>query len=102
MRAMRGRLVWAAPVASALLLAAAGALRVAADLPTDKLVAEVLPNVVLGLSLPLLGAAVLAQLPRHPLGRLWVATGVVAALTVAVHSYAEAASREGLPLGVAA
>jgi signal transduction histidine kinase len=97
MTRMGGR-VWIAPVASGLLLAATGALRVVGDLPNDRLVAEILPNVVLGLVLPLLGAAVLSQLPRHSLGRLWVFTGLAASTTLAVYSYADLASRSGLPL----
>lgn len=93
-----------APAVSGLLLAAAGALRVAGDLPNDHLVAEILPNAVLALVLPLLGSAVLVQLPGHLLGRLWVATGVAGAVTLAVHSYAEVATApgSGLPLAVPA
>lgn len=92
---MGARRALLAPAVSGLLLAAAGALRVGGDLPNDHLVGEILPNVVLALVLPLLGAAVLAQLPQHPLGRLWVATGLAGAVTLAVHSYAEVATMPG-------
>ncbi len=88
MSRMGGRLIWGAPVASGLLLAATGALALGAPVPSDHFLDQVLPNVVLGLVLPLLGAIVLSKLPGHPLGRLWVLTGVAGALTLAVHTYA--------------
>lgn len=106
MRTVRGRsLVWGAPVVSVLLLAATGATVVAMPVSTDRLLADRLANVVLALVLPLLGAAVLAAVPRSPLGRLWVTTGLAGALTLAVHTYAQAATevRPGaLPAGTAA
>ena len=100
---MGGPRVWAAPVASGVLLAATGVMRVGGDLSTEHFVSDILPNVVLALVLPLLGAVVLAQLPGHLLGRLWVATGLAGALTLAIHSYAELATRSAsdrLPFAV--
>jgi len=88
MSRMGGRVVWCAPVASGVLLAATGTLALAVPVPSDHVISEVLPNVVLALILPLLGALVLSQLPRHPLGRLWTLTGVAGAMTLAVHTYA--------------
>lgn len=93
MISMRRR-VWLAPAVGGTLLLVAAALRLGGDLPTEQLVSDVLPNVVLGLGLPALGAAVLTRLPGHRLGQLWVFCGLAAALTLAVHSYAEVASRQ--------
>lgn len=93
--------VWAVPVSCGLLLAATGAAALALDVPTPDLVAVVLPNTVLGLVLPLIGAAVLSQLPGHPLGRLWLFCGAAGTLTLANHTYAQVAlEREQLPLAV--
>lgn len=99
---MGGRLMGVAPAVGVLLLAAAGAIRVAAGLPVTD--GDVLANVVLGLALPLLGATVLRHVPRHLLGRLWLGTGLAAASTLAVHSYAEVAASPSyqLPLTTAA
>jgi signal transduction histidine kinase len=102
MTRMGGRVVWVAPVVSGLLLAVTGVIRFGADLPNEHVTSDLLPNAVLGLTMPLLGAAVLRQLPGHLLGRLWVFTGLAAALTLTVHSYAQlATSEDGWPLPVA-
>jgi signal transduction histidine kinase len=85
------RLAEAAPVVSGLLLAATGVAALTLPLPAHQVVGELLPNAVLALVLPLLGAAVLARAPRSPLGRLWVLTGLAGALTLAVHTYARLA-----------
>lgn len=99
---VRGRLLGAVPVVSVLLVAAAGSVRVAAGLHVAD--GDVLANVVLGLALPVLGATVLRHMPGHPLGLLWLGTGVAAAATLAVHSYAEVAASPSyrLPLATAA
>lgn len=101
----RRSLVWAAPVASGLLLAATGAVAVVVPVPAEHVVSDQLPNLVLALVLPLLAAAVLAQVPRSPLGRLWMVTGCAGALTLAVHTYARWAVEvrpDTLPAGPAA
>jgi two-component system, NarL family, sensor kinase len=46
------------------------------------------PNVVFGTMLPLLGALILSRLPRHPVGWLYLATGLASALTLFVYPWA--------------
>lgn len=104
MSPMGGRGAAVVAAVSSVLLAATGATAVLVPVPYDHVVSDVLPNVALALVLPAFGALVLRRLPGHPLGHLWLLTGLAATLTLAVHTYAQVATdlRPGtLPLGTA-
>ena len=49
---------------------------------------DVYPNLVFGSLVPLLGALVLSRIPRHPVGLLFLGTGLASALTMVVYPYA--------------
>jgi signal transduction histidine kinase len=49
---------------------------------------DLYPNVVFGSVVPLLGALILTRVRRHPVGLLFVATGIASALTMLVYPWA--------------
>jgi signal transduction histidine kinase len=72
-----------------LLLTGAAALLTHQRFNLDSSVLEdVYPNIVFGSLVPLLGALVLSRVPRHPVGLLFIATGLASALTMVVYAYA--------------
>lgn len=102
MTAMERRpLVWVAPVASALLLTAAGALAVVQPAPPLDGTGEVLPLVALAAVLPLLGAIVLRSSPGHPVAMLWTGVGLAGGLALVTNLYAFVALERDLPLALA-
>jgi signal transduction histidine kinase len=102
MRVRRAGLLWLLAWCGPLLVAAFVVLVLSAaePLPRDLLdVENVYPNVIFGSLVPLLGALILSRLPRHPIGRLFLACGLASALTLATYPYSE---RGDLPGAVAA
>lgn len=81
---------WALGILGPVLLLAAGAIAVTThqDLGVDANVLEDLyPNVVFGSVVPLLGALILSRVPKHPVGLLFIATGLASALTMFVYPW---------------
>ena len=85
----RGWWVLAALGPALLLLTGAAVLITHQRLHLDSSVLEdAYPNIVFGSLVPLLGALVLSRIPRHPVGLLFIATGLASSLTMAVYAYA--------------
>ena len=99
------RWIWLPALAAPVILGASLGGAVAADLPRHIDVENAYPNLVFGSLVPLLGALIVARLPRNPVGWLFVLTGLASAVTVAVYEYANyalIAHPGSLPLPVAA
>jgi signal transduction histidine kinase len=96
--------VWLVPAASTLLVLAAGVVLAVSGADVAEPVGDALLNVVLALTLPVLGAVVLRRHPGNALGRLWCVSGLAAAVTLAAYLYAEVAvvtDPGSLPAGAA-
>ncbi len=80
--------LWCLAVAGPVLVAAStvGAVRSGQQL-TD--FANAYPNLVLGALMPLLGALILARVPRHPVGAIFLVSGLASAVATGVYGYAE-------------
>lgn len=97
-------MVWLVPAVSTLLVLAAGVVVAMSPIAFAEPVGDALPNIVLALALPVLGALVLRRRPGNALGRLWCATGLAAGITLAAYLYAEVAvvaDPGSLPAGAA-
>lgn len=81
---------WLLGALGPILLVAAGTIAIAThqDIGVDQNALEDLyPNVVFGSVVPLLGALILSRVRRHPVGLLFLATGLASALTMFVYPW---------------
>lgn len=107
MRVRRASALWLLASCGPLMLLTAGLVLWRMDrstLPKDDSggFENIYPDLVFGTLVPLLGALILSRLPRHPIGWLFLGTGLASAFTVAVYPIAELALTHHLAWGTAA
>lgn len=91
MRVRRAGSLWLLAWCGPLLLVVFAAEVVAAEPPVLDLrndFENTYPNLVFGSVVPLLGALILTRLPRHPIGWIFLGSGLASAITLAVYPYA--------------
>lgn len=106
MRVRRDRLLWLLAVCGPLLLMAYIAVSIVTGqpviIPDTEGFQDVYPNLVFGALVPLLGALVLARVPRHPIGWLFLVCGLASAVTLVIYPAAQVGLQHQLPGGLAA